>query len=57
MNIIDLLGILPYFISLFLDLVTVSGRITHPALTGNILIQNIKCSDGNLGRHRDFWQV
>ena len=26
MNIIDLLGILPYFISLFLDLVTVSGR-------------------------------
>ena len=28
MNIIDLLGILPYFMSLFLDLVTVSGRTT-----------------------------
>ena len=56
MNIIDLLGILPYFMSLFLDLVTVSGK-TSFAFPGNILLENINYSDGNLGRYRDFWQV
>ena len=56
MNIIDLLGILPYFMSLFLDLVTVSGR-TSITWLGNILRENINYSDGNHGRHRDFWQV
>ena len=56
MNIIDLLGILPYFMSLFLDLVTVSGK-TSFAFPGNILLGNINYSDGNLGRYRDFRQV
>ena len=56
MNIIDLLGILPYFISLFLDLVTVSGRTTKYFMRNirNILTQNMNAVMGTTGDTETF---